>query len=242
MTFSQTSRDILNPSRVGFNDGRYFKKASEYFTEGSIEDENCIIDLLKDLKKLYEDTREGKVGHDTIIKLTDGSEAEFPAHKQILTARSSLFEALFKSEEIEGFKIEFGDVTEIKLPSDFSQEVTEYLINYIYWGYIGVLEQEYFATDIFKKACLLDLKELRRSVGDVIHKSFLKESNALVILKLADECECKFLKKKAIDYIVDHKNEVTQDQKWISFAKDKKNSELIRDMYKNDALQITAAK
>lgn len=237
-----SARDILNPSRVGFNDGKYYSKTSDYFTSSSsIDDENCLVELLKDLKALYEDAREGKVGFDTLIKLSDDSGAQFPAHRQILTARSSLFEAAFNGE-YNGFQINDTDVTEITLTNDFGPEATEYLMNYIYWGFTDDLKSEDFAKDIFKKASFLDLKELRRSVGDEIDRRFLNESNALDMLTLAEECGCKLLKKKVIDFIVGHKNAVTADDKWIQFASNKKNSELIKEIYKNDALKKSETK
>ena len=83
----------------------------------------------------------------TLVTTVDGR--EFSAHKSILAARSVVFAAMFSHEELEE-----SQKNQVEVP-DFSGEVMEAMLSYIYTGKIESIDS--FAGDLLvaaDKVCL----------------------------------------------------------------------------------------
>ena len=79
---------------------------------------------------------------DVVLCTADGG--EFPAHKVILSARSSVFEAMFSHDQFVENK---SNRVEIE---DISKEVMEALLKYIYSGDIAQVKQ--YAVELLEAA------------------------------------------------------------------------------------------
>ncbi|XP_065209116.1 speckle-type POZ protein B-like [Planococcus citri] len=115
----------------------------------------------------------------------------YPVHKTVLAARSSVFSAMFKSSMQESQK---NHIT----ITDIDQDVFEEMLHYIYTGKTKNLAV--LAFELLPVADKYDLKDLRTMCEEVLYKK-LAPDNALKILILADMHHAKELKILAIRYI-----------------------------------------
>ncbi|XP_065204308.1 speckle-type POZ protein B-like [Planococcus citri] len=115
----------------------------------------------------------------------------YPVHKAILAARSSVFRAMFKSNMRESQK---NHIT----VTDIDQDVFQEMLHYIYTGKTKNLEV--LAFELLPAADKYDLKDLKTMCEEALFKR-LAPDNALKILILADMYHAKKLKTLAIRYI-----------------------------------------
>jgi len=254
---STTDRDLINKSRNGYIGTEYISDVKQYFEHPSFDgivtesNKKYLEDLLSDFRKLLNSTigyPEESI-HDVEFFEDEESRSILPGHKQLLSARSATFEALFKKfdngeNEYLGFRLISDNadrVTRISLPSNdpnVTRELMEASLHYMYWGSIDakLVESEKSLKQFFEVASFLDLKELRRNLAQKLYENLKKAlqvtpSLAIEYLELAVKCGCKYLKKETIDYIVSNKSTILKDKSWDSFSTISKNKELVKEIY-----------
>ncbi|XP_065205300.1 speckle-type POZ protein B-like isoform X11 [Planococcus citri] len=129
---------------------------------------------------------------------------DFPAHKNILAARSAVFRAMFthstKEKELNRVDIE-----------DISEQVVDEMLKYIYTG--KCLNIKKFAGGLLAAADKYDLYQLKTMCAKTLFEG-LSVENAASILTLADMHGAKELKNKVIKFIVSNPTEVMGTEGW----------------------------
>ncbi|XP_044575295.1 speckle-type POZ protein-like A [Cotesia glomerata] len=161
--------------------------------------------LSDDFKELFETKKKC----DVTIKVGG---KEFCAHKVILIARSSVFEAMFSHDMKENKE------NEVTIP-DIDPEVFKKVLDYIYTDRVDDLIS--FAEKLLEAADKYQLQGLKNLCECSLSKT-LTPGNAVKILILADRHYAKPLKEFAIDFITNN---------WVKF----KNTEEIKELEKADA-------
>ncbi|XP_065209111.1 speckle-type POZ protein B-like [Planococcus citri] len=115
----------------------------------------------------------------------------YPAHKLILAARSSVFKAMFTNDMLESQK---NNVT----IDDIKQETFEEMLRYIYTGEMRNLDE--WAFELFPAADKYDLKELKNACEELL-LSKVSTDNVGKILLLADMHNAEELKANALRFI-----------------------------------------
>ncbi|XP_065203948.1 speckle-type POZ protein B-like [Planococcus citri] len=129
---------------------------------------------------------------------------DFPAHKNILAARSPVFRAMFthstKEKELNRVDIE-----------DISEQVVDEMLKYIYTG--KCLNLKKFAEGLLAAANKYDLYQLKTMCVKTLFEG-LSVENATSVLTLADMYGVKELKNKVIKFIVSNPTEVMGTEGW----------------------------
>jgi hypothetical protein len=252
---SAADRDLINKSRNGYIGTEYISDVKQYFEHPSFDgivtetNKKYLEDLLSDFRKLLNATNENPEDsiHDVEFFDNEDDNSALPGHKQLLTARSATFEALFKKfdngeKEYLGFRLISDSADRVKrilLPSEdpnVTRELMEASLHYMYWGNIdeNLIKQEASLRQFYEVASFLDLKELRRNLAQELYTNLRNKGSpslAIAYLKLAVKCGCKYLKKETIDYIVRYKSIILKDKAWGAFSTDPENKELVKEIY-----------
>ncbi|XP_014227698.1 speckle-type POZ protein A-like [Trichogramma pretiosum] len=132
------------------------------------------------------------------VKLRTASGKEIPAHRLILSAASPVFKAMFSHDTLEN-KNQSVDII------DISYEITLEMLRYVYTGIIEndkisfiielLMAADKYAIDDLKNKCEMTLS------------SNLSSENVVDILKVADKCSMKKLKKTAVNFVKMHINQ-----------------------------------
>ncbi|XP_065209118.1 speckle-type POZ protein B-like [Planococcus citri] len=115
----------------------------------------------------------------------------YPVHKTVLAARSSVFNAMLRNDMQESQK------NHINI-ADIEQETFEEILHYIYTGKTTNLEESAF--ELLPAADKYDLKELKTKCEEVLFRK-LSIDNAGSILILADMHHAEDLKAHALRFI-----------------------------------------
>ena len=166
---------------------------------GAIEDS-----LTSDLGALLEDKQLSD------ITLVVGGK-EFPAHRNILSARSPVFKAMFQHNMRE--KIESRlDI------SDLSADTVQGMLQWIYTGWLPGGDQE--SKDLFCASERYNLGPLKVSCERLLCQS-LSVSNAVDLFELADLHSADCLKSYCIRFITAHVEMIKVTDKWKQFEKER---------------------
>ncbi|XP_065209070.1 speckle-type POZ protein B-like [Planococcus citri] len=115
----------------------------------------------------------------------------YPVHKTVLAARSSVFNAMFKSNMEESQKNHI-------VITDIEQEPFEEMLHYIYTGKTKNLQE--LAFELLPAADKYDLRELKTMCEEVLLRK-LSTDNAARILILADMHRAEDLKASALRFM-----------------------------------------
>ncbi|XP_065209119.1 speckle-type POZ protein-like [Planococcus citri] len=118
---------------------------------------------------------------------------DYPSHRIILAARSSVFSALFASDLPENEKNHV-------VIADVEQEPFEEMLRYIYTGEMANLNE--WAPELLPLADKYDLGELKKACEEILLDK-LSIKSAAKLLKLADMHNAEKLKKHALQFIKD---------------------------------------
>ena len=129
---------------------------------------------------------------------------QFPVHKAILAARSSVFSALF--------------VNEVKDPVvqtiDVDPDVMKEALRYIYTGRVRNLES--ISKELLRVASAYKIDGLQALCEESVCKS-LSVDNAVDVLSLAERCKADKLKSKAVGFIAAHAVELINTDEFETF-------------------------
>lgn len=170
--------------------------------KGIIQDVHkpCTESLVADLQKLLEGD-----SHDLQLKC----ENKFiPAHKSILSARSTVFEAMLRNDMQERLS-GVVDITDMEFP------VLQHFVRYIYCGTLPELTVE-LACGLFKAGDKYDVKALVKRCVQFLLKS-LTIDTACEFLALADDHSHQEFKESIMTYILD-KHVPKNYNGWIQFS------------------------
>lgn len=168
---------------------------------------NLLEGSKRKLSDDFEDLFESKKKCDIIIKVGD---QKFDVHKFILTARSSVFDAMFSHDMKENKE------NEVTIP-DVNPEVFKKVLKYMYTDKIDDLMS--FAEELLEAADKYQLHGLKSMCECSLSKT-LTPGNAMKILILADLHYAKRLEEVAINFIANN---------WINF----KNTEEFKQLEKS---------
>ncbi|GBL92280.1 Protein roadkill [Araneus ventricosus] len=154
--------------------------------------------LVNDLKSMYNNS----ILCDMELRTSTQS---FPAHKAILSARSTVFRKMF-SGDMKEKKSGHVDIT------DLEEETVCRMLTYMYTDSLGDLQME-SASKLYTAADKYDITYLKRRCS-----SFLKDNvcpdTVCGVLVLADKYQDDDLKSDVHDYIMNHAKEVFDAQEW----------------------------
>ncbi|GFU44296.1 TD and POZ domain-containing protein 4 [Nephila pilipes] len=158
--------------------------------------------LMKDFTELYQ-------GIQCDVNLRVGTES-FPAHKNVLSIRSSVFKAMFRSDVRERMS---NDVTVYGVDADTLQR----LLHYIYTDKVEepLLDS---AMKLYIAAVHYKLSDLRNKCATLL-KAKLCKYNIIDILDLADRYDDEYL-KMAVEYFISaHPTEFFSFDEWENIKK-----------------------
>ncbi|XP_034484363.1 protein roadkill-like [Drosophila innubila] len=158
--------------------------------------------LSKDLGALLET----KDFTDVTIITADGH--KIPAHKNILSARSKVFAAMFKHPMKE-------NTENCVAISDFSYDVVMKLLRFIYTGEVNNLQE--MSTDLMAAADKYELNRLKAICAEFMGDNLSIET-APIVLKASDLYNMKDLKSEAIKFIKSNIPEVTETSNWMDLV------------------------
>lgn len=118
----------------------------------------------------------------------------FPAHRNILSANSEFFKALFASEMKE-------KAEKVVHMDEFQPEILEQLLNYMYGGGINIGKEN--ALDVTISADFLMLSELKEKACEFLI-SDLKSENCLFLLYTAEKYSFRELRDSAQKHILEN--------------------------------------
>ncbi|GBL84320.1 TD and POZ domain-containing protein 1 [Araneus ventricosus] len=154
--------------------------------------------LIEDLRSLYSD----RILSDIKLKTATGT---FHAHKSILSARSPVFQAMFKSN----MKEKREECVDIE---DLSDDTVQKMLLHIYTAEIGNLTWE-SASKLYVAADKYEIITLKSECSSYL-KSNLCENNACDLLLLADLHSDKGLKSNVQDFILKHDKAIINSDEW----------------------------
>lgn len=135
----------------------------------------------------------------------------FEVHKNVLSARSSVFRAMFRAEMTE------SDANQVEI-DDFTPEVIHEMLTFIYTESAPNLRT--VAGELLRAADKYDLKLLKRMSGEVLMSSISIETAADVCI-LGEMFDVTNLKTRAIDFINGHAADVIQTDGWKKMVREK---------------------
>ncbi|GBL76118.1 TD and POZ domain-containing protein 3 [Araneus ventricosus] len=157
--------------------------------------------LNDDLKSLFHD----KIFSDIKLKTCTKT---FPAHKNILSARSPVFKAMFSNN----MKEKFNECVEIE---DMDSDTVFRMLHYVYTAEIQDLQWEN-ACDLYRAADKYEILALRDECSAYL-KSNLRPNNACEVLILADLHQDEDLKASVQEFIFNH--DVLNSEEWKQLMK-----------------------
>lgn len=129
---------------------------------------------------------------------------EFPCHKLILAARSSVFDAMFSHD----MKEQIRNRVEIE---DLDVNIVKDMIDYIYSG--QVIELESKASGLITAAEKYDLQELKRMCVTSLCNG-IRYDNVLDMLVLVETYDLPELRKSALEFTALNKKDVINQEDW----------------------------
>lgn len=129
---------------------------------------------------------------------------EFPAHRSILSAQSSVFRQMFEQSK--------DSLHNRVLIADMTVEVLEAMLRYIYTGKVPENMSE-IAEGLLAAGEKYQLEELKVVCGDILCRELSIES-AAYLLVFAAVNSCKPLKYKAVEFIAAHAHAVMKSEGW----------------------------
>ncbi|XP_014234673.1 protein roadkill-like [Trichogramma pretiosum] len=129
------------------------------------------------------------------VKLQTASGKDIPTHRVVLAAASPVFKAMFSHDMLEN-KSQSVNMT------DIGYETAVEMLRFIYTGSVEK-EEVSFIIDLLMAADKYQLEELQRKCEEILSRN-LSTKNAIDILKIADKCSMKNLKKNAINFMKLH--------------------------------------
>jgi hypothetical protein len=154
---------------------RFIAKVVAKGRDGKLSEKYRSLDTVSDLRNLYQSMNFS----DIIIKTSD--DKEFPAHKLILSTRSTVFEAMFQHK---GMTESVSGVINAK---DLHSDVVKEMLRFIYCeAYFNKLETATDQTiEVYYAAEKYNLKNLKTFCMKAIHED-LDSQNALKYLFFAE--------------------------------------------------------
>lgn len=149
--------------------------------------------------------------------MVDGTELK--AHKAVLSARSPVFNAMFEIEMLENRE----NLIRIE---DFSKEVVEELLKFIYSGKVNNLAK--VAKDLLSAADKYELPQLSELCEQFLMSDLSVES-APEILVLSHLHKAVKLKSVVVDFIITNRKEVMKTENWNLI---RKQSDLMEELFK----------
>ncbi|KAJ8680807.1 hypothetical protein QAD02_016594 [Eretmocerus hayati] len=207
-TFNQTTNCLKTLFSDEFSESEAFGQISKIEILCKIRDEKPYSirdhhldvalnqqDILigNEYEKLFEN---GKFSDVTIIM---GNE-KLPLHKNILSARSTYFSAMFDHDVRENV----SNVVEIE---DFSYEVMKEFFRYIYVGKLK--DGEKYMTELLQVSDMYGMEGLKSLCEKSIAKT-IQNHNALECLNLANHHNATWLKTQCMEYIVRNAREIVK--------------------------------
>ncbi|GBN61466.1 TD and POZ domain-containing protein 5 [Araneus ventricosus] len=159
--------------------------------------------LKKDLTSLYND----RLFCDT--KLRTDTET-FPAHRNVLSARSPVFKKMFTTD----MKEKAGEC--INVP-DMSSDTVRRMLKFLYTDCTGDLEMQ-SAKDLYIASDKYDIASLKQHCSSFMKKN-LCPANVCEVLVLADMHQDKDLESAAQEYVLTNDEEVFYSDEWKLFMK-----------------------
>ncbi|XP_055951698.1 uncharacterized protein LOC129987790 [Argiope bruennichi] len=189
-------------------------------------EESCAVPLtlVKDLKSLYE---EGVLCD--VHLLAEGM--TFPAHKNVLCARSPIFRRMFTQDEAA------MNNKEVKLP-DMDADSVRKMLEFIYTDEVKDLDSK-SALNLYSAAACYELVHLKYQCSKIL-KANLNLTNVLDVLILAEKHGDDELEKVAKDFILNHDEDVLLSDKWETFKKNYK--QIAFDVMENICLKKSGKK
>ncbi|GBO32534.1 TD and POZ domain-containing protein 3 [Araneus ventricosus] len=156
--------------------------------------------LTDDLKSMYNDG----ILSDTELRT---STQTFPAHKNILSARSPVFRRMFSND----MKEKSSGLVDI---TDLEEDTVHRMLLYVYTDSLEDLQYE-SASKLYEAADKYEIMPLKSKCSSFL-KGSLSSTTACDALILADRHQDKDLESAVQDYILDHE-EVFRSQEWMHF-------------------------
>ncbi|CAL8116511.1 unnamed protein product [Orchesella dallaii] len=223
-----TSANLVDPSRrLMVNDtvkifcqiwvhGETKEEVAIY--KGRLSDEQRIIShkakLANDLGKLFSQS----IATDCTVSARKSS---FKAHKTILSARSSVFAAMFNANMIE------RETATVNI-TDFDSEVVKGMLEYLYTGETAVMASR--AQELLQIAEKYNLEELKEDCEYAIGNSLTKD-NVAGVLVLAHNHNAPVLKSQDITFINWNKDELLKLKSFQDAVKAFAHTGLFADLY-----------
>lgn len=160
-------------------------------------------DQISFLERLFND------GLYSDVKVIVG-EREFQVHKCILGVNSEHFRTMFSHDTKEARE----GVVNIK---EFSPEVVELILRYIYTGKISFQTFE-LTSELCQAADMYNLQELK-DAGSRLISGFINQGKALQVLRLAHYCNLPKLRIKALEYFRENPSELFEENDWTDLIK-----------------------
>ncbi|KAL3089949.1 hypothetical protein niasHS_006401 [Heterodera schachtii] len=139
---------------------------------------------------------------------------EIRVHKAILAARSPVFAAMLQHVDTSESKT---GVLEIK---DVEYGVVKEMLNFIYCGKSSSAELNEIASDLLIAADKYRLEELKTHCEHCLIQA-INFDNACQLLIIADMYGAQFLRKRVLQFIMQHPKKITQTVGWESIIGDK---------------------
>ncbi|CAL1282226.1 unnamed protein product [Larinioides sclopetarius] len=159
--------------------------------------------LKEDLTSLYND----RLFCDT--KFVTNTET-FPAHRNVLSARSPVFKKMFTTD----MKEKSGEC--INVP-DISSDTMHRMLQFLYTDSTGDLEMQ-SAKDLYIASDKYDIASLKQRCSSFMTRN-LCPANVCDVLVLADLHQDKNLESSALEYVLTNDEEVFHSEEWNMFMK-----------------------
>ncbi|KAF8777967.1 TD and POZ domain-containing protein 3 [Argiope bruennichi] len=165
------------------------------------EEPNLVSDLAKDLKSIHSNA----ILCDVELRT---SSQTFPAHKAILSARSTVFRRMFDND-MKGKR-----TSHVKIP-ELDDATVHRMLTYIYTDSLGYLQMD-TASKLYMAADKYDIPPLKRRCSSFL-KDNLRPVTVCSVLVLADMHQDKELKSAVQCYIMEHDKEIFDTLEWKHF-------------------------
>jgi len=157
----------------------------------------AVMELSSDLKSMFMSAKH------TDCEVVCGAKS-FPCHKIILSARSSVFDAIF-THDMEEKKL---NKVEIK---DLDVEVVHDMLQFMYCGEFKKLRTK--AADLLPAAEKYDLKKLKQLCVASLCAT-ISVDNVLDLLVLSEVYQCPTLRSSALEFTSHHTKEIIDQDDW----------------------------
>lgn len=165
----------------------------------SLRSKACLQELSSDIEKIFVSSR----NNDLVLKCQGRF---FFVHKNILAARSSVFDSLLQKPDKQQLNI-----------SDLKWSVLEQLLHFIYSGRMDTLSMD-SAIDLFEAGIRYSVPSLNWLCGKYMAEN-LSEDNVCRVLYLADLVTDSNLQEAAESFIAE-KSHFLKSALWRSFAEE----------------------